>query len=165
MNEKHILDVTCGDRSIWFTKNHPLAIYCDKRKCEYEGTWTTTSGKMSTRHIVVNPDVICDFTALPFDDNSFELVVWDPPHMKHAGTGWYAKKYTQLPEDWQHMIREGFKECMRVLKPFGTLVFKWAETSIKTREIISAMGQEPLFGHKSGTKLGTHWLCFMKEPK
>ena len=28
---KKILDVTCGCRSIWFNKNHPAAIYADKR--------------------------------------------------------------------------------------------------------------------------------------
>ena len=29
--DKKILDVTCGCRSIWFDKNHPAAVYCDKR--------------------------------------------------------------------------------------------------------------------------------------
>jgi len=51
---------------------------------------------------------------------------------------------------------------MRVLKPNGTLIFKWAETSIPTRKIIDSFGVEPLFGHRSGKKLGTNWLCFMK---
>ena len=31
MMTKKILDVTCGNRSIWFNKNHPAAIYADKR--------------------------------------------------------------------------------------------------------------------------------------
>jgi len=52
---------------------------------------------------------------------------------------------------------------MRVLKPYGVLILKWAETSIPTPEIIDAIGYEPLFGHKSGKKLGTNWMCFMKE--
>lgn len=29
--DKKILDVTCGSRTIWFNKNHPAAIYTDKR--------------------------------------------------------------------------------------------------------------------------------------
>ena len=33
---KKILDVTCGMRGIWFNKNHPDVIYCDRRKEEYE---------------------------------------------------------------------------------------------------------------------------------
>ena len=35
--EKKILDVTCGDRTIWFQKNEPHTIYCDKRREEWEG--------------------------------------------------------------------------------------------------------------------------------
>lgn len=34
MQEKKILDVTCGGRSIWFNKHHPAAIYCDKRQAQ-----------------------------------------------------------------------------------------------------------------------------------
>lgn len=34
--DKKILDVTCGSRSIWFDKNHPAAVYCDKRKESYK---------------------------------------------------------------------------------------------------------------------------------
>ena len=44
----------------------------------------------------------------------------------------------------------------------GVLVFKWNELDITTREIIDACGVEPLFGHRSGKKMNTHWLCFMK---
>ena len=54
---------------------------------------------------------------------------------------------------------------MRVLKPYGVLVLKWAETSIPTPEIIKAIGYIPLFGQKSGKKSGTNWMCFMKEEK
>ena len=62
--EKKILDVTCGSRSIWFNKENPAAIYCDKRNEELYGIW-----KDSKRTCIVNPDVICDFTSLPFKDN------------------------------------------------------------------------------------------------
>ena len=51
---------------------------------------------------------------------------------------------------------------MRVLKPHGTLIFKWNETQISTKEIIETIGQEPLFGHKSGKSMKTNWLVFMK---
>ena len=36
---------------------------------------------------------------------------------------------------------------------------------IKTREVIQAIGQEPLFGHISGAKSKTHWMAFMKHPE
>ena len=54
---------------------------------------------------------------------------------------------------------------MRVLRDGGVLIFKWAETSIPTRDIINAIGTEPLFRHRSGKKSNTHWMCFMKIPK
>ena len=53
----------------------------------------------------------------------------------------------------------GFTECMRVLKPHGTLIFKWNEEQIKLSELLDAIGQQPLFGDKRGK---THWLVFMK---
>ena len=37
--EKKILDVTCGARSIWFNKQHPAAVYCDKRREQYHHLW------------------------------------------------------------------------------------------------------------------------------
>lgn len=159
---KKILDVTCGSRTIWFEKNHPSAIYCDKRNEELYGIWKSTN-RQSKRSCIVHPDVIADFTDLPFEDNSFSLVVWDPPHLRNVGeTSWTYKKYGKLDENWPQMLHDGFKECMRVLKPDGVLIFKWAETQIPALDVWKAIGQKPLFGHHSGKKMGTFWACFMK---
>lgn len=89
--DKKILDVTCGSRTIWFDKNHPAAIYADKRVEELYGVWKSGNGQ-SERSCIIAPDVQCDFTDLPFDDNSFALVVWDPPHLRQVGEdAWFAK--------------------------------------------------------------------------
>ena len=157
---KRILDVTCGMRGIWFNKNHPDAIYCDVRNEEYH--IPTKNGGM--KNIVVKPDVICDFTNLPFRDDEFNLVVFDPPHVTNlAKDSLMGKLYTSLDGAWKRTLHDGFCECMRVLRPGGVLIFKWSEVEISTGEIIHVFGQEPLFGHKSGKKMNTHWLCFMKE--
>jgi SAM-dependent methyltransferase len=162
MTEKHILDATCGSRTIWFNKQHPMAVYMDCREEYGTAIWKSTKND-SARTLDVSPDIVADFTKMPFPDNSFELVVFDPPHLIKVGeNAWLKKKYGKLPQEWQPLIRDGFNECMRVLKPYGVLVFKWAETDISTREIINAIGQEPLFGHRSGKRMGTHWMCFMK---
>ena len=164
--EKLILDVTCGDRTIWFQKHEPHTIYCDKRREEFEGDFGKTlraDGKQKHRHLVINPDILCDFTDLPFDDESFSLVVFDPPHIENLSpNAWMRKSYGSLDGDWKPMIRKGFQECMRVLKIGGVLVFKWSDISISTRDIINVIGQNPLFGHRSGKKMNTHWMCFMK---
>ena len=161
MAEKKILDVTCGSRTIWFNKNHPNAIYCDKRSETFE----VYSGKDHTalRKCEVNPDVQCDFTDLPFEDNSFNLVVFDPPHLTRASeTAWLVKKYGKLCDSWPQMLHDGFKECMRVLKVDGVLIFKWSEHDIPASDVWKAIGQRPLFGHHSGKKSSTFWGCFMK---
>jgi len=155
---KEILDACCSSRMFWFNKNNPHTLFIDNRK----GVYTAKDGdKMRT--IDVNPDIIADFTNLPMADNSFYLVVFDPPHLKSLGeNSWMKKKYGRLEDGWQNMIRKGFDECMRVLKPNGTLIFKWSETEIKVSEILSIISYKPLFGHTTGRLGKTIWMCFMK---
>lgn len=160
--EKKILDVTCGSRSIWFDKQHPEAIYCDKREGTYEGIWKSGDGK-SRRSMTISPDIICDFTDLPFPDNTFRLVIFDPPHLTRANdTSWLVKKYGKLNDTWPQMLHDGFWECMRVLMEDGVLIFKWSQHDIAAEKVWNAIGQKPLFGHKSGKKSLTFWGCYMK---
>lgn len=149
---KPILDASCGSKMFWFDKEHPDALYMDNRQLE-----TTLS---DGRTLNVNPDVIADFRDMPFEDESFYLVVFDPPHLKQAGeNSWLAKKYGKLDELWPYDIRQGFHECMRVLKRNGTLIFKWNEDQIALQEILNVIDYEPLFGNR---RAKTHWLVFMK---
>lgn len=163
MNKK-ILDVTCGSRSIWFNKNHPAAVYCDKRREVYHDLWKSNAASgRSPRDCIIEPDVQCDFTSLPFEDGSFSLVVFDPPHLiKAKETAWLVKKYSKLDENWPQMLHDGFSECMRVLKLDGVLIFKWSEYDIPAEKVWKAIGQKPLFGHHSGKNSKTFWGCFMK---
>lgn len=159
---KKILDATCGSRTMWFNKCHPAAVYADKRSEECYGVWKTTNG-VQERSCVIAPDVQCDFTNLPFANNVFALVVFDPPHLRAVGdNSWMAKKYGSLNDNWPQMLHDGFCECMRVLKPDGVLIFKWSETQIPAAEVWRAIGRKPLFGHHSGKKMQTFWGCFMK---
>ena len=160
-DNKVILDATCGTRSIWFDKRCPNAIYFDQR----EGVVAKKMGtKRYERTMVVEPDVVGDFRNLPFSDETFHHVVFDPPHLHVSEKAWVYNMYGTLPEDWQQLIHDGFWECMRVLKPYGTLIFKWSDTEISTREVINAIGCEPLYGHRSGKKMNTHWMVYMKIP-
>lgn len=160
--EKKILDVTCGSRSIWFNHEHPAAVYMDKRNETYENV-PFGKARTSLHNIVISPDVVADFTNIPFEDNKFSLVVFDPPHLTKAkDTAWLVKKYGRLDEDWPQMLHDGFAECMRVLKPDGVLVFKWSEYNIPAEQVWKAIGQKPLFGHHSGKKSKTFWAVFMK---
>jgi 23S rRNA G2069 N7-methylase RlmK/C1962 C5-methylase RlmI len=149
---KRILDACCGSRMFWFDKQNKDVLYMDNR----ELTDTLCDG----RKLEVRPDLIADFRNMPFEDESFYLVVFDPPHLLRIGeNSWMAKKYGKLSEDWPNDIKKGFDECMRVLKPNGTLIFKWNEDQIKLSEILKAIKAKPLFGNRRSK---THWLVFMK---
>lgn len=113
--------------------------------------------------MVIDPDIVADFTDLPFDDEQFSVVVFDPPHFKRNGiSGWMGKKYGTLGEDWREMITDGFAECFRVLKPNGTLIFKWNENEVSVGEILKLTPEQPLFGNKFGKHLESHWIVFIK---
>ena len=149
---KRILDVCCGSRMFWFDKTNKDTIYMDIR--EFEDTLC------DERHLSVKPDVIGDFRNIPFNDETFNMVVFDPPHLVKAGdNSWLVKKYGKLSNAWPQDIKQGFDECMRVLKPNGTLIFKWNEEQIKLKEILNCINYKPLFGNKRSE---THWLVFMK---
>ena len=150
---KPILDACCGSRMFWFDKKNPNVVFMDNRELEAK--------LCDGRTLEIAPDIVGDFRNMPFADNSFYLVVFDPPHLIHAGeSSWLAKKYGKLDEKmWRNDLRQGFKECMRVLKPNGTLVFKWNEDQISVGECALCFGEEPLFGFRRGK---TVFLVFMK---
>ena len=95
-------------------------------------------------------------------DNSFSLVVFDPPHLKCGRKSYFAQIYGSLEDTWAEDLRQGFSECFRVLKPDGVLVFKWNETDVPLKEVLALTPEQPLFGHRSGKAAKTHWVAFMK---
>ena len=158
---KEILDMCCGGRMFYFDKADPRVLFCDIRRVKTE--------LCDGRDFEVAPDVQCDFTNLPFPGESFSQVIFDPPHLMYTGkdahaepTGYQQIKYGALYTDWPDKIRKGFAEAFRVLKPHGTLVFKWNETDVKVREILALTPHKPVIGHKSGKASKTHWILFYK---
>lgn len=156
-DEKLVLDACCGSRMFWFDKNNPIAVFSDIRNESH----TLCDGRI----LAVNPDVISDFRLMPFEDESFWLVVFDPPHMTSLGANsWMAKKYGRLGDGWKDDIQAGFSECFRVLKTFGTLVFKWNESDVLLSDVLKLTDVAPLFGHTTGRQSKTKWVTFMKTP-
>jgi SAM-dependent methyltransferase len=153
---KIILDACCGGRYCWFNKKHPNVLYIDNRKARKGHI------KEQPNHLV-EPDQLVDFRKMPFDDDSFSLILFDPPHMKEGVEGLMDKKYGTLnQETWRQDLRQGFDECWRVLKPNGTLIFKWSVCEIKLNEVLDCFSKTPLFGHTSGKTGKTKWMCFIK---
>jgi hypothetical protein len=65
---------------------------------------------------------------------------------------------------WKADLKKAIDECWRVLDDYGILIFKWNEEQVLLKEILLLFEFEPLFGHTTGSKSHTHWLCFMKIP-
>lgn len=159
MFDKRVLDPASGSRMFYFDKRDPRVLFGDLRDESHV--------LCDSRTLTVAPDQVMDFRCLPFDDEMFRLVVFDPPHFKNIGeTAYMALKYGVLNSlTWQEDIRQGFAECFRVLEPLGVLIFKWSEVQIPLREILALTPERPLFGHRSGKASLTHWVCFIKATR
>ena len=155
---KPILDPASSMRSFYFNKTDARVIFGDIREDE-------THLLTNNQTIKIKPDQVMDFRSIPYDDASFQCVVFDPPHMlRLSEKSWMRKKYGVLDsQTWREDIAQGFKECFRVLKPNGTLIFKWNEVSIPLKEILALTEEKPVLGHPSGKRMGTHWVLFMKS--
>lgn len=152
---KKILDACCGSRMFWFNKTNPDVLFADIRKEKH----VLCDG----RELNINPDIVMDFRKMPFDDNTFKMVVFDPPHIDNLGdNSWMALKYGKLLPTWENDIKMGFDECMRVLEPNGILIFKWNEHRVKLNQVLKVINTTPLFGHTSGKHGRTIWMSFMK---
>lgn len=156
-----VLDACCGSRMFWFDRDDSRAVFLDNRRESH--TLKDKSSTGGSRHLIISPDVIADFTNLPFPDHRFSVVVFDPPHLLRNGEkGWQAKKYGKLTGDWKTMLRLGFAECFRVLRAEGTLIFKWNEHEIPVSQILALTPQKPLIGQRCGKTAKTHWMVFIK---
>lgn len=65
--KKRILDMCCGSRMFYFDKHDPNVLFTDIR--EYHDTLC------DGRKLDVQPDMIADCTSLPFEDETFNMVV------------------------------------------------------------------------------------------
>ena len=152
-----VLDPASGSRMSYFDKADDRVLFGDIRR----ETHTLSDGRI----LKVDPDQLMDFRALPFPDGTFQLVVFDPPHLTNAGeTSWLRAKYGVLDRaTWRDDLRAGFAECFRVLRPGGTLVFKWNETQVPVSAVLALTDERPVVGHRTAKSAATHWMLFLKD--
>ena len=155
-----IQDVCCGPRMFYdkTSKDRQDVIYMDARSgvhIEYKHP----NGTVSAWDI--KPDIVGDFRNIPFEDGKFSLVVFDPPHLVKTHSGIIVQKYGSLTKEWKADIRQGFKECFRVLKDGGFLNFKWSEMEIPLSEVTPLFPVRPMYWNRQG-RHGA-WFMFRKE--
>jgi protein gp37 len=138
----------------WQFLDELIALYCDKPEpdildptCNKRRMWGKSEHLKSEKFITmdlnpdVNPDVVGDNTNTPFDDNSFDLIVYDPPHtgdQRKSKTD-FASKYgigisTKNPETGKwgnlfHTYEPFLKEAKRILRSEAILLVKLADVT------------------------------------
>lgn len=143
----------------WWDKDHPLAVYMDKRE--------EPPGSSPRRpNWSCQPSLLADFKDMPFEDETFQLVLFDPPHLVRDKPSFseVRLRYGELTSlNEQEEIGLGFAECWRVLAPGGTLVFKWAGP---LERVAPHFPCDPIVGTRDAprgdTLLGTRWFIFYK---
>jgi len=160
-----ILDATCGGKQIWYQKNHPFVTFMDIRA----GCFNPKTKDMKFRNVrmhKINPTLVADWKDIPFDDEYFDMVVFDPPHL-------ISKRNTKLSrlqiqygtlyiDNWKNEIKKGINELFRVLKSEGIFILKWCENCKKVDEVLKLFPYQPLFGTRTGQANNTHWIMFLK---
>lgn len=140
-----ILDLSAGNRAIWFNKEHPMATYLDVRP-------------------EVNPDVVCDTRELPKSVGfGYDLVVWDPPHCNTGKNSNMAKCYGHhTTAEILELLEKTSWQAYKVTKPEALMALKWNNHDIKLERVFKCLHPhwEPLFGHltKDGPRSQTYWV-------
>lgn len=143
-----ILDLSAGNRAIWFNKAHPLATYVDKRSS-------------------VDPDVVCD-TRKKIPGSGYNLICWDPPHMNCGPKSNMSKVYGHhTTKEILDTIKKTGSRVWKKSAPHALMALKWNNHDIKLERIFELLPQwEPLFGHltKDGPRSQTYWVMLRRVP-
>jgi SAM-dependent methyltransferase len=141
-------------------KDNPLVLFHDIREVAPE--------KLSNGQIFsVRPDKLGDYRALDFPDETFSLIVFDPPHTTCGDKSFLYKRYGTLLPTWETDLRAGFAELFRVLKPGGTLVFKWCDIRIPFEKVLACSPLPPVITHttRAQGKSWTYFAVFFKKER
>lgn len=148
-----ILDLTAGNRGIWFDKNHPDAMFVDRRA-------------------EVAPTLVADSRSLPDEvGRGFDLIVFDPPHVNFGATANMSRDYGHhTTAEIKSLIAGASIEAHRVARPDALMAFKWNDHDIPIATVLSLMTDywEPLFGHKVAARTkhysSTVWVMLKRRP-
>lgn len=139
-----ILDLTAGNRAIWFDKENPFATFLDKRA-------------------EVNPTVVCDIREIPETvKGPFILFVFDPPHLNTGKNSNMAKCYGHhTTKEILDLIEKASEQAWDLAAPNALMAFKWNDHDIKLDRVLKLMPRwQPLFGQRvsKNKRSQTYWV-------
>ncbi len=126
-----ILDLSAGNRAIWFDRKNELCTFLDIRP-------------------EMEPDIVCNTTAIPAGISDIDLIVYDPPHMNCGPNSNMSKNYGywSTAQILENIAGSGI-EAHRVSKPNALMALKWNDHDIKLTRVLTLLPNwEPLFGHQ-----------------
>jgi len=139
-----MLDASAGNRMLWSNKNPPNTVFLDKNTL-----------------LKIPPDILGVWENLPFRDDVFDCVLFDPPHKFNRTSGFWANpsspnyygadiSRTKLVTGIFH----GTREFLRIAK---RLCFKWSDDEISLARVLSLFPREweKIF-HKEVDKNNAH---------
>jgi hypothetical protein len=125
------------------------------------------------------PDVVGDNRRMPFRDQCFDVVVYDPPHVPNQGKdnckdfntrfGLVLKSPAKSGYNFTHLYRPFLAEAYRVLKPEGILLckiadyvhghrFQWAHVEvIKSAVVIGFCACDCIIKVRKGPIMSPRW--------
>lgn len=147
-----ILDMSAGNRGVWFDKTYRDATFVDIRA-------------------VVEPDIVADTRALPTEvGDSYDLIVFDPPHVNFGANAELSKTYGHhTTAEIRDIIAGSAAEAHRVSRPDALMAFKWNDHDQKLDRVLALMAEwwEPLFGHKTSVRTKhssqTYWVMLRRR--
>ncbi|MDZ7895015.1 MAG: SAM-dependent methyltransferase [Sphingobium sp.] len=122
-HDAQVLDACCGSRMFWFDKADTRALFLDKRR-------EVCIDPRAIEIVWFGPDILADFAALPFGDETFALVVFDPPHTFNGVNSAMAKKYGRLDDRLGTRVghrQERFTGGLSASCARNALGFEWNE--------------------------------------
>jgi hypothetical protein len=162
-----ILDATAGNRHIWGKNKHPEGvIFFDKEV-----------------NLKIPADVIGTWDKLPFPDNSFDCIIFDPPHtmndvmnwkessralhfdpQEKAGGSWWS--FFKNKQSYRTQILKGQREFARISP---RMCLKWNDCDITIELVLSLFtewNEVIRYSHtsKSGiSKSKTWWVKLVRK--
>jgi hypothetical protein len=158
-----ILDATAGNRHIWGKNKYPEGVvFFDKET-----------------NLKIPADVIGTWDKLPFPDNSFDCIIFDPPHVTHFSETSIHLNPKEDGKVWgcwwggfkgkNHMVREIYKAQREFSRVSSRLCLKWNDNGVGVDPILTLFDRWKLVwlqryrsNHYQG-KSSTFWVKLVRR--